>query len=110
MQGELAKIFPSEAAQLASPLKSDNAIYTSEIAGKLEPKYRVFAMQRLGGEATKFRLKGMEMNGKLGVLYSSEDLSVGLVGMAVDGIIGLEPDTATTLMRRVLQLKATGKI
>jgi len=36
------------------------------------------------------------------VIYSREDLSVGLVGQAVDGIVGYSPATATSLMTRIL--------
>ena len=38
----------------------------------------------------------------VGQIYSKEDLSVGLVGQPVDGIIGYDPPTATTLMSKVL--------
>jgi hypothetical protein len=110
MQEELAKIFPAEAAQLSTPLKPEHALYASDGAPKAEPKYRVFASERLGAEARKFRVKGIEVNGKLGVIYSGDDLSVGLVGMPIDGIVGLEPDQATALVRRILLLRTAGKI
>jgi hypothetical protein len=103
----LAKIFPAEAGQITEPLPKDFALYTGE---KLEPKYRVFSLTRLGGDATRFRLRGVKVNNKLGVLYSSEDLSTGLVGMPIDGIIGYEPDVATALMRRIVKMKNDGKI
>jgi hypothetical protein len=47
-------------------------------------------------------LRGIEKDGRLAVIYSREDLSVGLVGQHVDGIIGYDPQTATTLMSKVL--------
>jgi hypothetical protein len=48
------------------------------------------------------RLRGIEVNGRLAVIFSPEDLSVGLVGGAVDGIYGYEPESAVNLMRCVL--------
>ena len=50
----------------------------------------------------------MTFNGRLGVIFSREDLSTGLVGHAVDGVIGYDPVTATVLMRNVI-LYGTGR-
>ena len=47
------------------------------------------------------QLRGIVKDGRLTVIYSKEDLSVGLVGQHVD-IIGYDPQTATTLMSKVL--------
>jgi len=44
------------------------------------------------------RLRGISVNNKTGVFYSPEDVTVGLVGMSVDGIYGYEPDYANDLM------------
>ena len=43
-----------------------------------------------------------EINGRLAVIYSREDLSAGMVGETIDGIIGYTPDTATALMTRII--------
>jgi hypothetical protein len=48
------------------------------------------------------RLRGIEVNNRTGVIYSPEDLSVGLVGMSVDGIYGYEPDYANKLMENIV--------
>jgi len=48
------------------------------------------------------QLRGIRMNGKLAVVFSREDLSVGLVGQPVDGIVGYDPETATALMSRMI--------
>ena len=53
------------------------------------------------------QLRGIEQGGRLVCIYSREDLSTGLVGEAVDGIIGYSPTTATNLMRKIV-LYATG--
>jgi hypothetical protein len=46
--------------------------------------------------------------GRVGVLYSREDLSGGMVGQAVDGITGYMPESATAIMRNAM-LYAGGK-
>ncbi len=110
VQSELSSILPNEVSQITQPFKSDHVLYTAEAAEKVEPKYRVYAQIKLGADATRFRIRGITVDNKLAVIYSPDDLSVGLVGNAIDGIIGYAPDTATTLMRRILLLKTNGKI
>ena len=41
------------------------------------------------------------------MIYSPEDLSVGLVGMAIDGVYGYDPNTATDLTRNILVYAAS---
>ncbi len=110
MQAELAKMFPNDAPQLAVSLKKDHPFYTAGGAMTVQAKYRVFALNKIGENAMRFQLKGIENGGKLRVLYSGEDLSVGLVGQQVDGITGYEPAVATALMKRIVMLKNDGKI
>ena len=43
------------------------------------------------------------------VIYSREDLSAGLVGQAVDGIVGYDPASATALMSHILSYAAAAK-
>jgi hypothetical protein len=110
-QGELAKVLPEQASQVAEPLRRDHPLYAQDAAQKLEPKFRVFAQQKLGPDAMRFRLRGISnKDGKLGVIYSPDDLSVGLVGNDVDGIIGYTPELSTTLMRRIITLRQAGKL
>ncbi len=110
LQSELSIILPNEVSQIAEPLKRDHPIFSADAAMKLEPKYRVFALQKLGGDATRFRIRAITVKDKIGVIYSPDDLSVGLVGNAIDGIIGYEPEVATTLMRRIITLRNSGKL
>jgi hypothetical protein len=63
--------------------------------------YRPFARKQLGN-VRQPRLRAIELNGKPRVLLSAEDLSVGLVGHSVDGVIGYDPKTATPLMANIL--------
>ena len=67
-------------------------------------------MNALGPLAKAFQLRGLTVNGHLGVVFSGQDLSVGLVGQPVDGIVGYTPDQATTLVRRLIELKTAGKL
>jgi hypothetical protein len=114
---ELAKVFPAEAVQLATPLKPTSKLFTestgaggANAAAPLQPKYRTYTLLKLGPDAAGFRLKGIETDGKLQILYSSEDLSTGLVGAPTDGILGYDPATATDVLRRVILLKTQDKL
>jgi hypothetical protein len=101
----LLSIFGSDADQLKSPLSADQALY--QIGGALsEVRYRTFARTKLGMIKGP-RLRGIVRDGRLVCIYSPEDLSVGLVGTPVDGIIGYAPTTATELMRKII-LSAAG--
>ncbi len=89
-----------DAAQLTTVLPADHAIYQG---AKVPIAYRAFARKTLLGQNDAPRLRGIELNGRVGVIFSPEDLTVGLVGQSVDGIIGYEPATASELMARVIQ-------
>jgi hypothetical protein len=101
----LQAIFGDDAQQLHDSLPADSPVYTT--GGKLgDVKYRSFAKQTLGNLKSP-RLRGITQNGRLVCIYSPEDLSLGLVGEPVDGIMGYSPETATELMRKIL-LVASG--
>ena len=66
-------------------------------------------MGQLGvGKLSAPRLAAVEVGGRPAVFFSREDLSTGLVGVPVDGVIGYDPDTATALVRNVLVYAETG--
>ncbi len=90
----LADLFPQSQLQT---LPGDHPLY----AGVQKIEYRS-AARRLLGNIDQPRLKGLTIGDRLAVIYSREDLSAGLVGQRVDGIIGYAPQTATTLMARIL--------
>jgi hypothetical protein len=101
----LPQIFGEDAAQLKTPLASDNALYAA--GGPLgEVSYRQYSRATLGAIHVP-RLKAITHAGRIVCVYSAEDLSVGLVGQPVDGIVGYTPASATTLMRKIL-LSASG--
>jgi hypothetical protein len=65
--------------------------------------YRRFARKKVGD------LSGCRVNGiksgpgdRIGVFYSRDDLSAGLVGEPVDGINGYDVATATAIMRNIV--------
>jgi hypothetical protein len=63
--------------------------------------YRTFAKRTLSN-AKGPRLRAVLVNGRAAVLFSPEDLSVGLVGHPVDGVHGYTPASATALVKAVV--------
>ncbi len=103
VESELAKTFGSA----STVIPPGDAMYASG-GVKLAPvKYRSFASDRLGN-LNQPRVKGFKVGDRWGVVFSGEDLSAGLVGQPVDGVIGYEPDTATDIMQHVIEY-ATAK-
>ncbi len=99
-ESALATMFPD---QKLETLPSDHKLYATPVGGTAdEIVYRNYAIRNGVGRTTTPRLQGITINGRLAVIYSREDLSVGLVGQAVDGIIGYSTATATKLMTRIL--------
>jgi hypothetical protein len=90
---QLAALFPSTKSTV---LAADHPAIKA--GGKPEDvEYRAFARKTLGNLRTP-RLRGIDVKGATRVFISAEDLSVGLVGMPIDGIYGYEPRGATQLM------------
>jgi hypothetical protein len=106
-EAELAAMFPDASTQLADALPMDHAIYAK---GEKLPTiaYRNFARTRVG-QLKGPQLRAVKVGDRAAIIYSREDLSVGLVGHAVDGIVGYDPDSATALMRNTLLYAATVK-
>jgi len=85
---ELVAIFPASKNTLRL-IPISHALFST--ANKIEEvEYRPFARKLLGNIHLP-RLRGMEQSGRLAVIFSGEDLSVGLVGQPVDGIVGYVP-------------------
>jgi len=100
-EGLLVAAFGS-APQVLSP---DHPALGPASAQPLAIAYRAHARKVLG-PSTAPRLRGIDVGGRTAVFYSAEDLSAGLVGMPIDGIVGYEPPTATDLMSRLLHRAA----
>lgn len=96
-EAELTAIFgqPTQAIPLDHPIYSSGAKITAV-------EYRETAREKLLTDLDKPRLRGIEQNGKLIAIFSPQDLSTGMVGHTVDGIVGYTPDSATKLMINAL--------
>jgi hypothetical protein len=97
IEAELDKLYPGA----LKPIAPDHALFTA--GGEKPPTiaYRTFA-QRTVGTTKSPRLQGIEQAGRMAIIYSREDLSAGLVGESMDGILGYTPNTATALMTRIV--------
>jgi Domain of unknown function (DUF4159) len=104
----LQKVFGSAANSLEEDLKPEDPIFhmAGVDAGPIE--YRTFARQVLGHDIHSAHLRGITIGGRLAVIYSREDLSEGLVGEPIDGVVGYSPKVATALMSDALLLGAFG--
>lgn len=102
MERELPTIFGGESLKLIP----ENHAFFSPNGTPIEVSYRTTAKNLIAGGLKAPRLKAVEVNGKIGVIYSREDLSAGIVGQSVDGIIGYEPSTATDLVAAAVAYKA----
>ena len=103
IETELEKIFGPDAAKaLESPLKPDAPFYQALGSVAVNPEYRSFVRIRSGALPKTLSLHGYEIKGKMAIIYSPEDMTVGLVGQPVDGIHGYSPKTATELMAGLL--------
>ena len=97
-EDELKAMFPEAKLAVLPPV---HAIYSAETIA-----YRPFAQRSLVGSSKVPHVQGMTVGGGLRVLFSREDLSAGLVGQPVDGIIGYEPRTATAIMAGIVRYAA----
>jgi hypothetical protein len=105
---QLAEAFPDNADQLDEPLRPLHVLYT-QVGSKIdEVGYRAFARRVLGEDLKIPRIRGIKINGRIAVFFSAEDLSAGLVGEPVDGIVGYDPDSAALLMEHMILYAETG--
>ena len=63
--------------------------------------WRFFARQRLG-QIKGPLIRAIEEGDHVTLVYSRQDLSAGIVGESVDGIVGYSPPTATAIMRNLV--------
>jgi hypothetical protein len=96
----LAGMFPN--APL-TPLPPGHRLYATLVGeGGVSVRYRPFAMKTATGLTRSPRLQSITLNGRVAVIYSREDLSVGMVGQTVDGIYGYDAESATELTGALL--------
>jgi hypothetical protein len=95
----LPLLFPG---QKPEPIPPEHAVFNTGATKLGEIGYRTFARKTLAGAAKGPKLQGIEKDGRIVCFYSREDLSGGLVGQPVDGILGYDPRTATELMSKII--------
>jgi len=101
----LSAMFPGEELKTLPP---DHLLYTS-IDGPLEKTgFRQYALRHLQLESRAPQIKGIDVGKRVGVFYSALDLTGGLVGEPVDGVLGYDPETATALMERMVLYADSG--
>ena len=107
-QRQLAETFggADAAKQLSTPLPMNHLLFANPAAKIERISYRPYAMERLTGGLKAPRLRGITVNNRLGVIFSREDLSAGMVGQDVDGVLGYDPVTATAIARNVILMAA----
>jgi len=106
---ELRILFGAEAdAALKEPLEPESPIF--DLAGaRIDAfTYRPIYRRTMTGHLKAPRLRGIHIGARIGVFYSREDLSAGLVGEPVDGIMGYTTQTATDIMRSIVLYSAFG--
>ena len=69
--------------------------------------WRAFAVDKVADKHSP-KLRGITFGKRIGVFFSREDISAGIVGEPVDGIYGYDPKTATDLMAGMLQYAQSG--
>jgi hypothetical protein len=109
-EAELCEIFGASAAEaLQHPLPAEHAVFNLPNL-KIDPvSFRTFTRKESVGTNKAVRVRGITIGDRIGVFYSPEDLSAGLVGEQVDGINGYEPASAARIMTNLI-LYACGKL
>jgi hypothetical protein len=108
VRSQLQSTFFDEANQIDEPLRPGHVLY-SEIGSRIdEVGYRNFARHVLMENLKTPRIRGLKIEGRIGVFYSAEDISAGLVGEPVDGILGYDPESATSLMEHMILYAESG--
>jgi len=99
---ELAALFGGSATEFGQILPPEHPMYA--FAGKPIEKfsYRSYVRGKAAGALNVPRIKAHLIDGRPAVLISREDLSTGLVGQQLDGIMGYSPETATEVVRNIV--------
>ncbi len=97
-----AALGPTAGAELHRPLSPDAPVYAGPAGPIATFGYRPFARANLVGTNHAPLMSAATVDGRPAVYYSRVDLSAGLVGEPVDGVIGYDPATATAIVRHVL--------
>jgi hypothetical protein len=104
MEAQLSTIFGGGKNPEVLPLthKIFATDFTSFQPKITEVDYRAHARKVLGLALKTPQLRGIEVGGRTAVLFSREDLSSGMVGEPIGGIIGYAPKSATAIVQHIL--------
>ena len=107
---EMRAIFGDAANALTQPA-ADLPLYKNMAgAPPLKVDYRLAAVRAVG-ETDKPLLRAIvDKTGRAAVIVSSQDLSVGLVGMPVAGVVGYTPASATSLVARAVRAESLSRV
>ncbi len=99
----MTAIFPNNKLP-QTPLPLTSSVFSGQ--PKLDRvNYRAFARKIIGNLHAP-RIRAIDINGRPAVFFSAEDMSVGMVGMQIDGIYGYDPASATALMEKLVLFAA----
>lgn len=99
---ELAAMFGGEPGSFGTILPADHPVYTPGNTKLGDVSYRSFVRGKVAGALNAPRIRAHLIQGRPAVLYSREDLTTGMIGNEVDGIIGYSPEVATRIVQQVL--------
>lgn len=111
IEAQLPAIFGVDKAALAL-LPLEHKLYATEYPSELkitEVDYRPYARKILGTGLKTPRLRGIDVKGRTAVFFSREDLSTGMVGEPIGGVIGYAPASATAITQHILSSLAPPK-
>lgn len=101
-EAELRKIFGSAAEALQHPLAAEHPAFNGPDSKIDSVQFRTFTRKASVGTNKIARVRGITIDDRIGVFYSPEDLSAGLVGEQVDGVSGYDPISATRIMTHLI--------
>jgi hypothetical protein len=101
-EAALIAVFGGKPGEFGKILPQNHPLYTMKGFTIDKFAYRRYCRGRIAGQLTAPRVRAIEENGRITVFYSREDLSTGIVGQDVEGVIGYAPATATSIMRNIL--------
>jgi hypothetical protein len=100
-EAELAAIFGGSPQDIGTVLPPTHPLYRMPGATIAGFGWRLYARNRLGPLHGPL-VRAIEEGDRATLFYSRQDLSAGMVGQSVDGIVGYSPATATAIMRNIV--------
>lgn len=105
-QQELTAVFDGAKLELLPPA---NPVFHEPGATPERIGWRRFAEDKIA-DRRHAKIRGITFGSRVGVFFSREDISAGLVGEPVDGVYGYDPATATDLMASMLLYADNGGV